>query len=379
MISIFAKKFGEKGLVYWLPYYLMKKLLAYIKRQEATTRHIILCIVDHYEPFYGGVDRNTAEKRVNSWVEGYPSMARAHRDADGRYPQHTWFYPPHLDHCFIQNLVGLCKLGFGDIEMHLHHNHMQPFPDTTETLREKIRKCIQDYSKYGIFCQPDGSKRFAFIHGDWSLDNALGNSICGVNDEIQLLKECGCFADFTFPSLGKAQPQMVNEIYYAKDNPLKPKSYNWGKKVRVGGKTEGDLMMIQGIIGIRWKSRTHKYTPSIEASNIGGTDVPSCDRIDYLVKNAIIIKGNHEWLFIKLHTHGCRERDFDSLFGHHAHTMFDYLEQKYNDGRNFILHYVTAREMYNIVKAAEDGMKDNPNEYRDYIVDAYLYQDNIKE
>jgi hypothetical protein len=48
--------------------------------------------------------------------------------------------------------------------------------------------------------------------------------------------------------------------------------------------------------------------------------------------------------------------------------MHSYLETKYNDGENYILHYVSAREMYNIAKAAETGNDGNPNEYRDFIL-----------
>jgi hypothetical protein len=46
--------------------------------------------------------------------------------------------------------------------------------------------------------------------------------------------------------------------------------------------------------------------------------------------------------------------------------MHDHLKAKFNDGKRWSLHYVTAREMYNIVRAAEDGYKGNPREYRDY-------------
>ena len=44
------------------------------------------------------------------------------------------------------------------------------------------------------------------------------------------------------------------------------------------------------------------------------------------------------------------------------------LSKEYNDGENYILHYVSAREMYNIAKAAEAGKNGNPNEYRDFIL-----------
>jgi hypothetical protein len=363
----------DKGIHYWLPYYIWQNLVAKKKRDDGKPKHILFCVVDHFEPFQSNVDFSTARNRVNAWVTGYPNMAEKHSDADGRPPQHTWFYPPHLDHIFLKNLVGLCKSGYGDIEMHLHHNHMQPFPDTPETLRIKIRKCIDDYSRFGIFCLPDGKRSFAFIHGDWSLDNSRGDQFCGVNNELSILKECGCYADFTFPSLGAAQPSMINNIYYVKDDPYKAKSYNRGRELFVGGKPWGDLLIIPGIIGFRWKSRTHKYKPSIEVSNLDKMDYPFPSRIDYWIKNALIIKGKPDWLFIKLHTHGCREVDFDSLFGVQAENMYGYLESKFNDKNKYFLHYVTAREMYNIIKAAEAGLSGDPNKYRNFAIDKYLY------
>jgi len=363
----------RKGLQYWLPYYIWDK----VRGKESIDRdkpvHIILCFVDHFEPFHTGGDIHKANERVRAWREGYPRMAQKFRDADGKYPQHTWFYPPHLDHRFLEDLVHLSCKGYGEIEMHLHHNHMEPFPDTADTLRAKINKCIEDYSRYGIFCMPDGKKRFAFIHGDWSLDNACGERVCGVNNEISILKECGCYADFTFPSLGIAQPSLVNTIYYVQDDPTKPKSYKWGRPVRVGGEPWGDLMLIQGIIGLRWLSRTHKLRPSIEASNVVRSDYPFSGRIDYLVRNAIRIRGQKNWLLIKLHTHGCREVDFDCLLGSLADDMYRYLEVRYNDKARYFLHYVTAREMYNIIKAAEAGAEGDPNIYRDYVLPRCCY------
>jgi len=364
---------ADKGLQYWLPHYIWQQLSRKSYRGQGGPLHIMFCLVDHFEPFHGGADFKRAEWRVTEWVKRYPIMAKKHQDADGKAPQHTWFYPPHLDHVFLRDLVGLCKDGYGEIEMHLHHNHMEPFPDTEETLRAKILKCIDDYAEYGIFCLPDGSRRFAFIHGDWSLDNSRGEEFCGVNNEIDILSNSGCYADFTFPSLGATQPAMVNSIYYAKDNPVRPKSYNWGRPVCVEREPEGGLMMIQGIIGLRWYSRTHRCRPSIEASNIDRQDYPFPSRIDYWVNNAIRVKGRPDWLFIKLHTHGCHEVDFETLFGPASDNMYSYLEEKYNDGRNFSLHYVTAREIYNIVKAAEAGKGGNPGNYRNFVIPSYLY------
>jgi len=48
--------------------------------------------------------------------------------------------------------------------------------------------------------------------------------------------------------------------------------------------------------------------------------------------------------------------------------MHDHLETKYNDGRDWKLHYVSAREMYNIIKAAENGLDGDPGAYRDHVL-----------
>ncbi len=364
----------EKSLNIVLMDFIKKQVLGdVLPKTGVQCSHIIFSVVDHYEPFSGSVCFRQAEERVKTWCSEYVNVMQKYCDNDGVVPQHTWFYPPHHDHRFLKDLVGLCEKGFGEIEMHLHHNHMEPYPDTSETLKKKILKCIDDYSKYGVFCLPDGTKKFGFVHGDWSLDNSRGVDFCGVNDEITILKECGCYADFTFPSLGEAQPELINKIYYVKDDPGKPKSYNSGEELIVGGKPWGDLLMIPGIVGLRWKSRTHRFKPSIEASNLDKADYPFAKRIDYWVENAVRIKGRPEWLFIKLHTHGAKEDTWESLFGKHADVMYSYLERKYNDGKNYCLHYVTAREMYNIAKAAEAGKFGNPNDYRDFKIPKYIY------
>jgi hypothetical protein len=80
----------------------------------------------------------------------------------------------------------------------------------------------------------------------------------------------------------------------------------------------------------------------------------------------IHVKGRPEWRFIKIHTHGTQDCDMDTLLGSPMDAMFTYLEEKYNDGKSFALHYVSAREMYNIAKAAEAGETGDPGRYRDY-------------
>jgi hypothetical protein len=166
---------------------------------------------------------------------------------------------------------------------------------------------------------------------------------------------------------------MINKMYYCKSDSGRPKSYNRGREVRVQGEPWGDMLMVSGILGLRWRSRTHSVRPSIEASNVGNTDYPSPARIDYWVRNAVTITGRPEWLFVKIHTHSAREEAWSSVWGQKAEEMHTYLRRKYNDGKEYVLHYVSAREMYNIVKAAEAGETGDPGKYRDYTIPKYVY------
>ena len=52
--------------------------------------------------------------------------------------------------------------------------------------------------------------------------------------------------------------------------------------------------------------------------------------------------------------------------------------EKYNDGKNHVMHFVSAREMYNIVKAAEAGKDGNPNDDRHVIVPQSNYKNHSK-
>ena len=184
-----------------------------------------------------------------------------------------------------------------------------------------------------------------------------------------MLRELGCYADFTLPSApSDTQTRTINSIYYATDDPTRPKSHNDGTAVRVGGSTSGDLMIMQGPLGLNWRERRMGLLPRIENADVRRGCPPTPARVDAWVRTGVHVEGRPEWVFIKVHTHGTQEADMDTLLGPAADTMHSYLERAYNDGQNYVLHYVTSREVYNIVKAAEAGCEGNPNDYRDYIL-----------
>lgn len=360
---------ARRRVFVWLPDYLRR--LARPRPRHAGPIHIMFCFVDHFEPARGGVDLDRQRARVQRWLEGYPRLCADHRDADGRPPRHTFFFPDHEyrpEH--MHDLVQLCRAGYGEIEVHVHHDR-----DTAAGLRARLRAFVRtltdDHGALPVLAA-SGRPAWAFVHGHWALDNARPDGRwCGVNDELTVLAEEGCYADFTLPCAPNvAQTRTVNSIYYATDDPARPKSHDRGEPVRVGGSPRGHLLIVQGPLGLNWRWRKYGVLPRIENGDVRATTPPRRDRTDLWVRTHIHVVGRPEWVFVKVHTHGAQERDTDTLLGPATDALFRDLETRYNDGRRRVLHYVTARELYNIVKAAEAGHGGDPGQYRDFCIPA---------
>ena len=356
-----------KNVNIWLDSYIKQRFRLKENLAEGQPIHIIFCLVDHFEPKWNNPSYTTEVKRVDTWVNNYPKVARQFQDADGKFPQHTFFYPEeeyrpeHLD-----KLASLCKKGFGEIEIHLHHEH-----DTSEGVKEKLIIYKKQLIEHSLLSRDSaGVVRYGFIHGNWALNNSRKSGrFCGVNNELKILRETGCYADFTLPSApSEAQTKKINSIYYAKDNPNKPKSHNIGVDVEIGKKPSGDLMIIQGPLTLNWKNRKWGMFPRIENGEISYKNPPTENRIDLWIRQGIYIKGKPSWIFVKVYTHGAQEKNMDALLGQPIEKMHSYLTKKYNDQKKYFLHYVTAREMFNIIKAVEDGLDGNPKGVRDYFL-----------
>jgi hypothetical protein len=123
---------------------------------------------------------------------------------------------------------------------------------------------------------------------------------------------------------------------------------------------------MQGPLAINWRAPGY---PRIENASITTPNWGRPDRVRSWLDCGVHVKGRPEWLFIKLHTHGAVERDFDALFGEKAFQMHQTLNELCNDGRDYQLHYVTARQAYNLAKAAERGLGGDPRQWLDLVVD----------
>ena len=323
----------------WLPAYLRDRLRRSMSPSIGPMQ-VWLAIADHFEPFVGNPDESRASERVEIWGRDWPSIAKRYCDSAGKHPKYTFFYPqeqyrPDL----IDALSNITRQGVGDVEIHIHHDGEgeQDFVERMSTFRDTL------YHRHGLLREHQGKIRFGFIHGNWALDNSLPNGKwCGLNNEITLLEDLGCYADFTMPSVNSpTQARTINEIYWAVDDPAQPKSYDRGRPFEAGERSK-NLLMVPGPLGIRWAER---FLPRLESGEIASYDLPSQYRVKRWLSCAPRIGQN---IFIKLFGHGAQERNLSALLGGGLDRLFKSAQAECRH-RGWRLNYVSCWEMYQAI------------------------------
>ena len=325
-------------------------------KQSQSALDVFICIADHFEPHACGADDALADARVSAWIDRYPEVLGEFRDSGGQPPRHTFFYPIDQyvpDH--VEALAELCRDGYGEIEIQLHHDH-----DSAGNLESTLCRFTHLFaSRHGLLGRrrSDQQIMYGFVHGNWALDNSRPDGRwCGVDDELNVLRRTGCYADFTFPSAPDVtQPRKINSIYYAVGRPGRCKSHDFGIDVSAGAPSANGLMIIQGPLRL-WRVKG-TWTLRIENGCLQRTQPPTAERLDQWLRAGVGVRGRTDWRFIKLHTHGATEANRDVILGPAMVDFHRELARRAAAASTFRYHYVTAREMYNLVKVAEAGIQ----------------------
>ena len=355
-------------------------LLAYGAQRSLRPRphrpqHLIIGVADHFEPSIvpdaGSrtfADRAEQERRLAAWCDQYPEAVGDWRDDDGWPLRHTYFFPAEqYDEGIVGRLAEHCRTGWGEVEIHLHHG--LDTPDTSGRTRSALLEFVDRLGRHGCLSRLDGQGdlRYAFVHGNWALANSAGGRFCGVDDEMAILAETGCYADMTLPSApSRAQVGKINAMYECA-RPLERRApHRRGRDLRVGAVPTRFPLIIQGPLGLNFARRVNGWpVPCIENGALTDRYAPSMERLDLWRQAGITVRGRRDWLFIKLHCHGMDPRDRGAMLGEPLRRFLQQLTvSKKEEG--YRVHFVTAREMVNIALAACHGHGGDPGAYRDY-------------
>ena len=361
------------GCLHWLPAYAWQRVMRRQYRRGPV--HLMIAVADHFEPSVvpeapgTSASQDEQERRLERWCKEYPTVFHPWRDTDGQPFRHTYFYPAEqYDKALIDRLAEHCHAGWGEIEVQLHHGVHAP--DTAENTRRILMEFRDTLACHGCLSRWNGKGplRYAFVHGNWALANSRRGCFCGVDQEMRILAETGCYADLTLPSApNRAQVAKINGLYECALPLDRPAPHRKGRDLRSGRAPRTLPLIIQGPLGLNFSRRANgRLVPCIENGALTTLYPPSMHRLNLWCHAGITVIGRPDWLFIKLHCHGMDPRVEEAMLGAPMQQFLREVTSGARNGRDHHLHFVTAREMVNIALAACDGRDGNPGEYRNY-------------
>jgi len=357
----------------WLPAYGWQWLTRRPPRTGVV--HLIIAVADHFEPSivpgvplaYARFDEQ--EERLERWCAEYPKAVESWRDVDGRPLRHTYFYPAEqYSKALVDRLAEHCRAGWGETEVHLHHGvHASDTPENTRRLLVEFRDALAGHGCLSRW-NGEGGPRYAFVHGNWALANSGGGHGCGVDEELQILAETGCYADLTLPSAPHpAQVAKINALYECALPLYQRAPHRRGRDLSRGHTPRIFPLIIQGPLGLNLARRVKGWPmPRIETGALTTLYPPTMHRLRLWCRPAVTVKDRPDWIFIKLHCHGMDPRDEAAMLGRPMQRFLSELIGDANVKSRYRVHFVTAREMVNMILAACDGREGSPGDYREY-------------
>ena len=245
--------------------------------------------------------------------EGYPALARQFRDTDGRAAAPQLLLPRRAVRAAATSSRSPSWRAAASARSRCTSTTTAtPRPRCAPTSPTTSRK----FAAHGhLVARRDGRLRYAFIHGNWCLANARRDGRwCGVDDEIPLLLEIGCYADFTFPSApDECQPNIVNQIYWPVGDLARRRAYEEGERARVGERARRSPPDDRR--AARARARRAGLGVRIENGACTAAIRRRAARVRTWVAQGIHVEGRPEWVFVKVHTHGAPEKHAASLLG----------------------------------------------------------------
>jgi len=337
--------------------------------------HLIVALADHFEPAIDPADgqkrvpRSEQERRLEWWAREYPKVVDDRRDHDGRPLVHTYFYPAEqYDAGLVEMLADHCHAGWGEVEVHLHHGFFHP--DTAENTRRVLTE-FRDHLAFRHRClateAASNQPRYAFVHGDFALANSVPGCCCGVDSEMQILADTGCYADLTLPTgvWHAAQVARINSVYECALPLDRAAPHREGRDLTAGRPPGIFPLIVQGPLVTDLRRSLRSARPVLDNGGITEANPATMHRCSLWKQAQVRVLGRPDWLFIKLHCHSMDPTQKDAVIAAGFRNFLTAFVGGAAD-RKETLHFVTAREMTNILLAACDGREGNPGAYRDY-------------
>ncbi len=363
----------------WLVRYPFSRAKSFLEQTAFENKHIIFTIANHFEPAWsanGDLDHKEQIKRLKAYHKLARATGESVRDADGGKFRHTNFYPAEQYYPDILDIMSEMQAeGLGEVEVHLHHGVTRP--DTAENLRNTLvefRDTLAERHKCLSRMSGVDSPMYAFVHGNLALANSCGGRNCGVDNEMEILRETGCYADMSLPAAPEqSQGSVINQIYECGSPLHQAASHKRGMRIATNGNEPQLPLIFTGPLVFNW-TRTIKGipVPRIDDGALTVNQAMDAARFRRWKDANITVAGRSDWVFVKLYAHGFFDHDQSSCIGEDARRFFGEMVNESEKGGKQKIHFATAREAFNIAAAAINGHGGDPNKFRDYRLKAIM-------
>lgn len=357
----------------WMIRYPFTRSASMLEQTAFEKKHVIFTVANHFEPSWsqnGLLGQKDQIRRLKEYVKLARSTGDTVRDEDGTKFRHTNFYPAEqYDPDILEIMAEMQAEGLGETEIHLHHGVERP--DTAENLRATLvefRDTLADRHRCLSRMNGSGDPMYAFVHGNLALANSCGGRFCGVDSEMQILQDTGCYMDMTLPSApDQSQVEMINAIYEIGGPLDRAVPHSTGRRVTANGSTPQLPLIHTGPLVLNWTRRVNGIPfPRIDDGVLAANQPADIPRLKRWLSANITVSGRSDWVFIKLYCHGFFDHDTSSSIGERAKAFFSEIVEYGARKGNFDVYFASAREAFNMTTAAIDGQKGSPGKYRDY-------------
>jgi hypothetical protein len=369
----------------WLVRYPWSRAISFLEQTAFEKKHVIITVANHFEPAWAEnsvLDHKTQLKRLDAYHKLAGSTGSAVRDVDGTMFRHTNFYPAEQYHPeVLDKMAAMQADGLGEVEVHLHHGVERP--DTADNLRQTLvdfRDTLADKHKCLSRMEDFDMPMYAFVHGNLALANSCGGRYCGVDNEMQILQDTGCYADMTLPSApDQSQIAVINSIYECGKPLDQPAPHAAGRRIAVGRNHWKLPIIVTGPLVFNWKGGTNAIPlPRIDDGALTANQPLDAARFDRWRSANITVSGKSDWIFVKLYCHGFFDRDQSACIGEDAKRFFSEMVENGEKTGDYSIHFASAREAFNMTAAAVDGKSGSPNEWRDYRLRSIMQTANTR-
>jgi hypothetical protein len=318
-------------------------------------RDIVVALMFVYEP---SVDSGG----MRDLLKMFASLAAEHTDSDGRKFQLTFACPGRdTDSTTLYMLTDYCRRGLGEVE------YLIPWDYSSEvSMRDELGQGLRFFNSRGWMSTVGSEIRFAVV-GEGRGDERGGDDF---RKQASVLSDLGCYADMSFPGARNSlQQSSVNTMFMVSSADYDP--YNESDELRAGRLGKGGLLVVEGPFLIDWTDWRFTLRPYVEDGYLSPETPPDPGRVDSWVRANVHVIGQPNWIFVKLTIGGLSNAASAQSLGHSFDQSLMYLEEVYNDSEMYRLHYVTAREMYNVAMAAQALQNGDAGLFRDYLIEPY--------